>query len=86
MLVPRGASESLLEFSAWNEIVKANSILGDMKPDVEALLANRMGDAREYYYSADRRVLYAGWLDSRKLAESRAAMMCGSRSPTSSIS
>lgn len=46
---PAGATESLLELSAWNEIVKANSILCDMKPDVEALLANRIGDAREYY-------------------------------------
>lgn len=46
---PAGATESLLDLSAWNEIVQANSILCDMKPDVEALLANRIGDAREYY-------------------------------------
>lgn len=46
---PAGATESLLELEAWEEIVRANPVLNDMQPDVQALLVNRIGDAREYY-------------------------------------
>jgi hypothetical protein len=51
---PAGATESLLPFEAWNEIVTSNPMLKEMQPDVEALLANRVGHARgasqaEYY-------------------------------------
>jgi hypothetical protein len=40
---PAGATESLLELEAWNEIVAQNSILQRIEPDVEALLVNRIG-------------------------------------------
>ena len=51
---PAGATESLLPLEAWNNIVQANPMLGEMEPDVEALLVNRVGYARqsasaEYY-------------------------------------
>jgi hypothetical protein len=44
---PAGAVESLLSMDIWNEIVEENPALRDMKPDVEALLVNRVGHARE---------------------------------------
>jgi hypothetical protein len=44
---PAGAVESLLSMEAWNEIVQENLVLGRMEPDVEALLVNRVGYARE---------------------------------------
>ena len=50
---PAGATESLLPLEAWNGIVQANPILQQMEADVEALLVNRVGAARdiaaEYY-------------------------------------
>jgi hypothetical protein len=44
---PAGATESLLPLASWNTIVEANPILGQIEPDVEALLVNRVGHARE---------------------------------------
>jgi hypothetical protein len=51
---PGGATESLLRLDTWNEIAERNPALGGMEPDVEALLANRLGPSRgfesaEYY-------------------------------------
>jgi len=51
---PAGAVESLLPLDAWTEIVQANSILSELRPDIEALLVNRVGHAHglspaEYY-------------------------------------
>lgn len=51
---PAGATESLLPLEAWNTVVQANPALGELEPDVEALLINRVGHARgaapaEYY-------------------------------------
>jgi hypothetical protein len=46
---PAGATESLLDLSGWQDLVQENSILAGMQPDVEALLVNRVGQAREYY-------------------------------------
>jgi len=51
---PAGATESLLSLESWNEIAAVNPELQQMEPDVEALLANRIGHARgftnaEYY-------------------------------------
>lgn len=51
---PAGATESLLPLEAWSGIVQANPILHEMEADVEALLVNRVGQARgsspaEYY-------------------------------------
>ncbi len=46
---PMGATECLLELRAWEDLVTANPVLGDMEPDVETLLVNRARGAREYY-------------------------------------
>jgi hypothetical protein len=51
---PAGATESLLPLAAWNNIILTNPILKSLEPDVEALLVNRVGQARgvapgEYY-------------------------------------
>ena len=51
---PAGATESLLSMEAWTEIARVNPALAKMEPDVEALLANRIGHSRgfthaEYY-------------------------------------
>jgi hypothetical protein len=51
---PAGATESLLPLETWNSIVQANPVLYEMRADVEALLVNRVGHARqasaaEYY-------------------------------------
>jgi len=44
---PAGAVESQLSLDAWNEIVQENPILGQLQPDIEALLVNRVGHAHE---------------------------------------
>jgi hypothetical protein len=46
---PAGAAESLLRLDAWEEIASANPELYTLQPDVEALLVNRVGAAREYF-------------------------------------
>jgi hypothetical protein len=46
---PAGATESLLDLEGWQELVGRNPILNELEPDVEALLINRVKDAREYY-------------------------------------
>lgn len=47
---PAGAAESLLPLEAWKEIEAENAAaLAGMRPDVEALLVNRVGEARDYF-------------------------------------
>lgn len=51
---PAGAVESLLPMEAWREIEESDATLMQLKPDIEALLVNRMGHAQgltkaEYY-------------------------------------
>jgi hypothetical protein len=46
---PAGATESLLDLESWDEIVRDNPVLKEMEPDTEALLVNRVREAREYY-------------------------------------
>lgn len=46
---PAGATESLLTLEAWTDLVEVNPILHELQPDVEALLVNRVGDAKVYY-------------------------------------
>ncbi len=51
---PAGAVESLLPLDAWNEIAESNPALHALRPDIEALLVNRVGHSRgmtsaEYY-------------------------------------
>ena len=50
---PAGATESIPSPAAWEEIVRQNPVLNEVRPDVEALLANRLEHTRpeggEYY-------------------------------------
>jgi hypothetical protein len=46
---PAGAAESTMGLDTWREIAEANFDLLVMQPDVEALLVNRVGSAREYF-------------------------------------
>lgn len=46
---PAGCTESELELAAWSEIEADNPSLAQMRPDVEALLVNRAGDARDAF-------------------------------------
>ena len=46
---PAGATESLLDLQSWEVLVHNNPILNDLEADVEALLINRVGEAREHY-------------------------------------
>jgi Family of unknown function (DUF5947) len=43
---PMGATESLLELGAWDDLVRDNPVLETLEPDVEALLVNRARGAR----------------------------------------
>jgi hypothetical protein len=46
---PAGAMESTLSLESWNEIIDENPVLGDLRPDIEALLVNRVRGRREYF-------------------------------------
>ncbi len=46
---PAGATEASLPPRAWEQLLTDNPRLREMQPDVEALLVNRVGTAREYY-------------------------------------
>jgi hypothetical protein len=46
---PAGPTESLLGLDAWSELEAANPVLGEMDPDVEALLVNRARGARQHF-------------------------------------
>lgn len=46
---PAGAMESLLSLESWETLVSDNPVLNDLEPGVEALLINRVRDAREHY-------------------------------------
>ncbi len=46
---PLGATESQLELDAWEELERSNPVLRELEPDVEALLVNRAGGAREHF-------------------------------------
>ncbi len=46
---PQGATESLLPLETWEDLTRRNPVLMEMAPDVEALLVNRVRDARDYF-------------------------------------
>jgi hypothetical protein len=46
---PAGATESLVSSEAWEALPAENPMLRDLEPDVEAILVNRVGGARESY-------------------------------------
>jgi hypothetical protein len=47
---PAGATESLLSLEMWEALVADNPALGQMEPDVEALLVNRVKSKEAMYY------------------------------------
>jgi uncharacterized protein DUF5947 len=46
---PAGPIESAIHPASWETILAGNAELDDLKPNVEALLINRLGAAREYF-------------------------------------
>jgi hypothetical protein len=46
---PAGGTESLLTLETWNQLGEENPVLRELEPDVEALLVNRVGRARDHY-------------------------------------
>nr|BBH94406.1 hypothetical protein KTA_26050 [Thermogemmatispora argillosa] len=46
---PAGATESLLNLDGWQGLVARYPLLGELLPDVEALLINRVRGAHDYY-------------------------------------
>lgn len=46
---PMGSTESLLTLETWDTLVEHNPLLATMEADVEALLVNRVGPARDYF-------------------------------------
>ncbi len=46
---PAGATQSLLPADAWAQLRARNPELAELEPDVEALLVNRVGEARAAY-------------------------------------
>jgi hypothetical protein len=45
---PQGATESLLPLETWEDVVQHNPMVAQIEPDVEALLINRVREARDY--------------------------------------
>jgi hypothetical protein len=41
---PAGATESELHFASWSQMVALNPVLGDLEPDIEGLIVNRLSD------------------------------------------
>jgi len=46
---PMGPTESLLDLETWTDLERRNPALAELAPDVEALLVNRVRDARQYF-------------------------------------
>lgn len=46
---PAGATESQLDLATWDSLQAANPVLRSLRPDVEALLCNRIGTARDHF-------------------------------------
>jgi hypothetical protein len=46
---PAGATESLLSLESWNDLLAATPELGELQPDVEALLVHRQENGFEFF-------------------------------------
>jgi hypothetical protein len=46
---PAGGMESLLTLESWSQLEAENPVLHELEPDIEALLVNRVGHARDHY-------------------------------------
>jgi hypothetical protein len=45
---PAGATESELHFEAWGRMLELNPVLGDLEPDIEGLVINRLAEPPMY--------------------------------------
>jgi hypothetical protein len=45
---PAGTTECELDLGPWQQLVEANPVLEGLEPDAEALIVNRLGDARQH--------------------------------------
>jgi len=45
---PAGATESELHFETWARMVELNPVLGELEPDIEGLIVNRLSDPPTY--------------------------------------
>ena len=45
---PAGATESELHFEAWGRMIELNPVLGDLEPDIEGLIVNRLASPAIY--------------------------------------
>jgi hypothetical protein len=63
---PAGATESELHLAAWDELVAANPVLGELEAEVEALIVNRMCEPpRHAIVPIDRCYELVGMIKSR---------------------
>ncbi|MGH6846899.1 MAG: DUF5947 family protein [Methylocella sp.] len=63
---PAGPTESLLDLQAWTTLAANNPILAELEPDSEALLVNRVSNAREYFRAPiDRCYALAGLIRTK---------------------
>jgi hypothetical protein len=63
---PMGATESLLQLRAWQELVAANPVLETLEPDVEALLVHRaLGARRQWLVPIDACYALVGLIRTR---------------------
>lgn len=63
---PAGPTESLLNLQAWVTLVHSNPILAEFESDSEALLVNRVRNAREYFRTPiDRCYALAGLIRTK---------------------
>jgi hypothetical protein len=63
---PAGPTESLLDLQAWARLVANNPLVADLEPDSEALLVNRVRNAREYFRApVDRCYALAGLIRTK---------------------
>ncbi|MGH6846437.1 MAG: DUF5947 family protein [Methylocella sp.] len=63
---PAGPTESLLDQQAWTTLAANNPILAELEPDSEALLVNRVNNAREYFQAPiDRCYALAGLIRTK---------------------
>jgi hypothetical protein len=45
---PAGATESELHFDSWSRMCELNPVLGELEPDIEGLIVNRLSDPPVY--------------------------------------
>ena len=63
---PAGATESELHLAAWDELVAANPVIGELEAEVEALIVNRMSEPhRHAVVPIDRCYELVGMIKSR---------------------